>query len=352
MTIKNKILALSLAAVASVSSVQAGNEDRAGSAGASELLINPWARSSGWGSAGISWVKGIEAQFTNVAGLSYMGKTEIMFTSTNLMGSADIRQNAVGLGIRVGETSVIGIGVNSMNYGDIAITTNDLPEGGVGTFSPRASVMTLSYAKEFTNSISGGLSIKLLSESIANLKSQGVAIDAGIRYTTGEQEQIKFGITLKNVGPPMKFSGDGLTVETENNATGQISNTTQRVSSFELPSLIDIGASYDFIFNEVHKLTAAGTFTSNSFTKDQWRLGLQYAMTANKAHLYLRGGYVFERGLLSDAIPTTAHTGPTAGLSVELPLGESGSTLGLDYSYRPTTVFNAMHSIGARINLQ
>ena len=29
----------------------AGNEQRAGQAGASELLINPWARSSGWGNA-------------------------------------------------------------------------------------------------------------------------------------------------------------------------------------------------------------------------------------------------------------------------------------------------------------
>jgi len=26
----------------------AGNKDRSGQAGASELLINPWARSSGW----------------------------------------------------------------------------------------------------------------------------------------------------------------------------------------------------------------------------------------------------------------------------------------------------------------
>ena len=36
----------------------AGNEDRAGSAGATELLINPWAKSSSWGSAGISSVNG------------------------------------------------------------------------------------------------------------------------------------------------------------------------------------------------------------------------------------------------------------------------------------------------------
>ena len=31
--------------------VWAGNEDRAGQAGAGEILINPWARSSAWGNA-------------------------------------------------------------------------------------------------------------------------------------------------------------------------------------------------------------------------------------------------------------------------------------------------------------
>ena len=34
--------------VAPYGKLKAGNPDRAGQAGASELLINPWARSSGW----------------------------------------------------------------------------------------------------------------------------------------------------------------------------------------------------------------------------------------------------------------------------------------------------------------
>ena len=39
----------------------AGNPDRVGSAGASQLLINPWARSSGWGGANIASVRGLES---------------------------------------------------------------------------------------------------------------------------------------------------------------------------------------------------------------------------------------------------------------------------------------------------
>ena len=43
---------------------------RAGSAGASELLINPFGRSSGWGSANIAGVTGLESQYSNIAGLA------------------------------------------------------------------------------------------------------------------------------------------------------------------------------------------------------------------------------------------------------------------------------------------
>ena len=40
----------------------------------------------------------------------------------------------------------------------------------------------------------------------------------------------------------------------------------QRSSEFELPALLNIGTSYDFNLN-LHRVTAAGTFTSNSFQK-------------------------------------------------------------------------------------
>ena len=35
----------------------------------------------------------------------------------------------------------------------------------------------------------------------------------------------------------------------------------QRVASYELPSQLNIGASYDFNFNENQKLTVAGSFS-------------------------------------------------------------------------------------------
>ena len=47
-------ISICVIAVLFSSGIFAGNEDRAGSAGATDLLVNPWARSSAWGYAGIS----------------------------------------------------------------------------------------------------------------------------------------------------------------------------------------------------------------------------------------------------------------------------------------------------------
>ena len=58
-----RYIALSFVILLGLSAPQAfaGNKDRSGQAGASELLINPWAASSGWGNAGMSFVHGVEA---------------------------------------------------------------------------------------------------------------------------------------------------------------------------------------------------------------------------------------------------------------------------------------------------
>lgn len=353
MNMKNTMIAaVVLTGLLSVPAAHAGNEDRVGSAGATELLINPWTRSSAWGSAGVSSVTGIEATYMNVAGLALTKKTEINFSSSAWLSGSGIRMNQAGLAQRIGETSVIGMTFNSMTFGEIPITTVDLPEGGIGNFTPRFFNIGFSYAKEFSNSIYGGLTVRAINEAIANVKGSGVCFDAGIRYVTGEKDQIKFGINLKNVGPPMKYSGDGFSYLTTL-STGQQMTTEQRSARFEIPSQVNIGVSYDFLFGENQKLILAGAFTSNSFSKDNWRIGADYTYTMKKASFSARAGYVYENGIFSSelGVRSTAFTGPSAGISVDLITGEKGNHIGLDYGYRVTNPFNGVHTIGIRIEV-
>ncbi|HQL70331.1 MAG TPA: PorV/PorQ family protein, partial [Bacteroidales bacterium] len=196
-----------------------GNEQRAGSSGGSELLINPWARSSAWGDANVACVMGLEGLYQNVAGLAFTRKTELMFNNTQWMVGSGITINSFGLAQKVGESGVIAVGVMNMSFGEIEITTPELPEGGIGTFSPSYSNIQLAYSREFSNSIYGGISVKMINEGIANASASGFAIDAGIQYVTGlgrdkagnrKRDNLRFGIAMKNVGSTMKFKGDGM----------------------------------------------------------------------------------------------------------------------------------------------
>lgn len=354
-----KIQSLSLTALLFLSTaVFAGNEDRAGEAGSSELLINPWGRSSGWGGANTSGATGLEAMNLNVAGLAYTSGTQVGYTNTSWLGGTDISINTAGLATRMGENGgVLGISVMSMTFGDIDVTTVDNPDGGLGTFSPNFFNMGLGYSKKFSNTISGGAVVRLVNQSISNVRANGVAIDAGVNYVTGDRDQLKFGITLRNIGPTMKYSGNGLSERYEDPSTEKELTISQRSNDFELPSLVNIGLTYDFYLGlsedampdelSEHRLTVAGNFTSNSFTKDQIRLGVEYAF---KEMFMLRTGYVYESDITNDEEAQTASNGLSAGATIEVPLGKSGNTLGIDYSYRTTRYFDGTNSIGVMLN--
>jgi hypothetical protein len=325
----------------------AGNKDRSGQAGASELLINPWARSSGWGGVNIANSFGLESIYTNVAGLAFTQKTELIFSHTQWLKGSEIGINNFGFAQKLGESSVLGVTVNTMSFGDLPITTTELPEGGIGTFTPSYMNINIAYAKAFSNSIYGGFNFKIISESISDVGAQGVAIDAGIQYVTGEKENIHFGISLKNVGPTMKFSGDGLSIRSF--LPGQESQFTveHRSAEFELPSQLNIGGSYAFIFNEMHTLTIAGAFISNAFNKDQYVLGAEYQL---KNYLMLRSAYTYEEGINTNQ-STTALTGPSAGVTVQVPINtEKNSLFSVDYSFRATKPFKGCHTMAVRLS--
>ena len=346
-----KNLSIYIALATSLNSF-AGNEDRVGSAGASHLLVNPWARSSALADAAYANTNGLEATFTNIAGLAFTDKTQIKFNYSNWMGSASIGFNSAGIAQRISDENVIAISVQSMNFGDIPITTVANPEGNIGFFSPRANVFNVGFAKSFSKSIYGGLNMKVISQSISNLRANGIALDAGIRYVAGENDQIKFGIALKNVGPVMRFKGDGLAQQVTYVSTGYIASLEQRSATFEMPSLLTIGGSYDFIFNEKNKLNVALGFTANSFMKDQYRLGLDYTMTNDKMAFNLRAGYAYEKDIFSEENRSNALIGPSAGFSIDALVGKNKSALGLEYCARMAGVFGVIHTVGATISIK
>lgn len=327
----------------------AGNKDRSGQAGATELLINPWASTAGWGNAGMSSVHGVEAMWSNVAGITATNSLDLNFSYVNWLNGSEVNSFSFGFLARVSESVVAGLYVMSFSPGEIERTTTFNPDMTLGTFKPSLMNINVAVAKSFSNSIHAGFVLKIISESIADMTGTGVALDAGIQYVTGITDNIHFGITLKNIGPTVTFSGDGLVFKSQPDSfLGSDLTVIHRADQFELPTQLSIAAAYDFNFTNGCRLTAAGNFTSNSFSKDQVALGLE---ASYKDYLIIRGGYLLESGIWGDIETeqcTNVNNGLSLGASVQAPLSDK-MRVSVDYSYQDTHHWNGTHTIGARI---
>ena len=89
------------------------------------------------------------------------------------------------------------------------------------------------------------------------------------------------------------------------------------------------------------------TFLANSFTKDQFNLGVGYGF---KEIVHISLGYMYENGITNSEDRNTVYTGPAGGVTVNVPLGKGGSILGLDYGYRFTNPFNGFHQFALRLD--
>lgn len=355
----NRLLIIAVCLSLGTNALLAGNEDRAGEAGGYELLMNGWARSTGMYGMNSSRVEGLEAMRINVAGLAHAPNTEVVFSHSRWLFDSQVSINAAGIAQAIGKEKVnfIGLNINSVSFGDIEVTTTSSPEGGIGTYSPNFLNIGLAFSRAFSKSIYGGLVVRFLNQRVPDLSASGVALDAGIQYVTGKLDQVRFGVSLRNVGTPMRFGGEGLTFRGEAPEGTYNLSVSSRTQKFELPSLLHIGASYDIYADNLkndpelkadHRITVAVNYTSNSFGKDYIGGGLEYSY---REMFQLRAGYRYEKGLTSSDTRTTDFVGVAAGASVMIPFKEDGPALGLDYSFRPSYVFGGTHSVGVRFNL-
>ena len=335
----------------SVQDMFAGNPDRQGEAGASELLFNPWAGSSALHGMNTSSVFGVDAMRLNVAGISRgYSKAMVGISNSRLYEGSDLQLNALGIALKMGKSSAIGISLAAVDFGEIPITIEDVPEGTGGTYSPSFYHLGVGYSYTYANKISVGALLRLVGEGTSDISAFGAAIDAGVQYVSGPQDNFKLGISLRNIGTPMKFSGSGLNFRSSNpDGTSSYQLTFQhRAEGFELPSALNMGFSYDFYFGNKMFLRGIGNFTSNAFSLDQTGVGAEFYF---RDILVLRGSFMMEVGA-ANVEERNIYSGPAGGFTVNVPLSKKNKNkLALDYSYRATNRFKGSHNFCVRIEI-
>jgi hypothetical protein len=257
------------------SALTAGTVRSQGTAGAAQLLIPVGTETVALSGTNVGTVAGIDALFTNVAGLARhnSGFQGTVSTTTYI---ADIDVLYAGMVVAMGETGTFGLTLKSLDFGDIPKTTSFAPEGDGQTFSPSFFTASAGFARAFSDRVNVGVAGKLISETIEETSATGMALDVGVQYRF-PNAPLTFGVAMKNIGSRMHYDGINLDqdmVPAESESGSGTESFRIVADNFALPTSLDLSASYDVLDN----LSVNTTFTNHSYQTNTLALGAKYTL--------------------------------------------------------------------------
>jgi hypothetical protein len=257
------------------SALTAGTVRSQGTAGAAQLLIPVGTETVALSGTNVGTVTGIDALFTNVAGLA-RHNSGLQGTVSTTSYVADIDVVYAGMVVAMGETGTFGLTLKSLDFGEIPKTTALAPEGDGQTFSPSFFTATAGFARAFSDRVNVGVAGKLVSETIEESSATGMALDVGVQYRFPDAP-LTFGVAMKNVGNRMRYDGINLDqdmVPSESEAGSGTGSFRIVAENFALPTSLDLSASYEMLDN----LTVSTTFTNHSYQTNTLALGAKYML--------------------------------------------------------------------------
>ena len=182
---------------------------KTGISGASILKVGVGAKAVGIGSAITTVTNDVNQVFWNPAGISLPeGKTQVTFSYNQWI--ADINHNAFAVAHSFGSWGTVALGGLMSGVSDIE-ANRDVQPGLAGveysdeaTFDYNSAIIGLSYAKQFTDKLSLGATVKYYSEKI-DVESIGtVAFDFGAIYMLGYRD-LAIGARIQNLGGDLEY---------------------------------------------------------------------------------------------------------------------------------------------------
>ncbi|OGS18172.1 MAG: hypothetical protein A3J83_09130, partial [Elusimicrobia bacterium RIFOXYA2_FULL_40_6] len=259
----------------------------------SNVNLGVGARAVGMGAAYTAVGNDASSMFWNPASLSLMNRKEVVLSNNSFLEG--IQYNVLGLGIPLGKNSqTLGIGIQSLSYGDMVKT--DENGADAGTFTASDMAMGAYYSRGLNEQFMVGLGFKSITQTLDSESSGGMAIDLGSLYLISPKVQA--GLAIQNLGSAIK--GAALPMNIKLGVAGKVGNS---LLSFD----IDQPSGGD-------KMLVGLGFELNS-------AGLIDMPSGGK--LALRGGYQ----------TPDADMGSLAGITFGFGFEMSG--IGLDYAYVP-----------------
>ena len=249
------------------------------------LKIGLGARQTALGEASIALARDVNGVFWNPANIGGIQSVQAGFNYTRWL--ADMNYVSGAVGFRAGTWGLFALSVASLDYGSIpeALVTGtaDSKDTRTGnTFGGSDMLVGLTYAREFTDRLTIGVSAKYVREKLWDFSASNFAFDAGTYYRIGFNGTV-LAMTAQNFSGAVDYLGD----------------TSDRIEGYDLPLIFRIGVSTGLIgssdalvdMGDAHRMALAVEAINTNDFSERYHVGAEYSFNEL---LVLRGGYKFK----------------------------------------------------------
>lgn len=342
-----------------------GQEDNTayGSTSAEFLLLGAGARGTALGSSFAAIATDVSALYYTPAGVAMLDRPGLMIGTYDYV--ADTRYSWGGVAFPFsGGSRTLGFQLGTFGFKDQPIYTEDQPNGTGGTYSVNQTFVGATFAQNFSDRFSAGLTAKYVDDRLGTVSGSAFAVDFGTNFHASlNNHPVKFSFVLANLGSNLTYTGTGLQGNVQRDplpGEDPVPTLPQQANlltkDFPLPTTFRVGLAYDVITGDNNRLTMLGDFNQPNNNKPGFAFGSEWQsqkIGGSNFGFALRGSYSYTAANnLDPQTSTTALSdeenlqGLAFGGGLQYGGSDSGFGLSLDYAYKylgilgPTNFFS------------
>ena len=283
---------------------EARSQTKVGTAIGDFLLIEPGARLTALGNAGVAADPDLEAVYFNAAAAARLKKLSLQFSHVDWF--AGIRYDYVAAALPISHWGVAFATVTSLNSGEMTVRTVDQPLGTGERFSVSDVGIALGFGKQITDRFSAGAQVTYAQESIWHSTAAAITLSVGTIYQVSDHG-LHIGASLTNFGTQTGYDGRDLRVTYDQDPSRNGDNGTLPgevvTGDFPVPVLFRVGIGAPFQLSPSARLTLEADALHPNDNSGSMSFGSELLLNRQFA---LRAGF-------QNAFRTDSEEGLTAG---------------------------------------
>jgi hypothetical protein len=257
-----------------------------GTTSAEFLLLGAGARGAALGGAYAALSTDISALYYNPGGLSQIDHGGAMVSSYTYVDNT--RYTWAGIAIPFsGGARAFGFQVGNFGFSGQPVYTVDQPDGTGTTYSVAESFIGATYAQNFSDRFSAGITAKVIADQLGEVTGRGAAVDFGTSFhatTAGRPVRASFviqnlGTTLKYGGVPLDASAPRTPVPGQVDVPQENQPASLKAKDYGLPVMFRVGLAVDALASRQARFTLLSEFSQPNNNKPGFEFGGEVALS-------------------------------------------------------------------------